>query len=88
MTASDAVIRKRYQNALKQAHKAGAAHAQGEAYLAQTVDLVARLKAPGVNPAILFDAARLQQVDPRTLARMGALELSDLMFTHPFWEGA
>lgn len=56
MKISHAQINGRYQAALKQARKVGAARAQGDAYLANTVSVVVLLRAPGVNPAILFDA--------------------------------
>lgn len=68
-----------YHNALAQARKAGAAHATGDAYLAQTVAVVT-IPHPGLNPAMVFEGARKRGLKPKDLLLLDGLALDDLMW--------
>lgn len=70
-----------YPQALKQARKVGAAHAEGDALLAQTVYAVSSLHA--VNPEMIYDGAVKLGKTPKQVAELAAhdcIAFGNLMF--------
>lgn len=67
-----------YKDALAEARRAGASHAQGDAYLAQTCYVLSRAHA--VNPEMLYKGAKGKGLDARDVTRLDWQGLSDLMF--------
>ena len=67
-----------YTEALKEANKVGAAHAEGDALLAQTIKVLA--VAYPISPQMTYDGAKKLNLTTKQISKMSPVALSDLMF--------
>lgn len=68
-----------YTDALAEARKVGASHAEGDSLLALAV-LVTAFPHPGLNPSLVFEGARKRSLTAHELSHFEVMALNDLMF--------